>query len=267
MNYAIDINTHNARLGQWGPWIAANDPTLTKYDYSDVIAGFQAEEQYIVAVNAAAAPELNRVDMVFGGLMALAAAPASIPLIASGSATGAAVGGLALAADLNHASGIGAAFTGQDRLALDYVFRGASDGLDRAALVGGFAHGAWSLRGLITSRSTIARAGDAATDFRSGSFSISDWSGYPAGVSRPQGPFRLLEGAEYTSARNAANNANAVMRREQGLVGQLVDVHEIQPVKFGGSPTDPANKVILLRDVHRQQVTPWWNQLQKGLGY
>lgn len=76
-----------------------------------------------------------------------------------------------------------------------------------------------------------------------------------------------MEGAEYDAARTAANRANAAIRREQGLVGRPVEVHEIQPVKFGGSPTDPANKVILPRDVHRQQITPWWNQMQKDLGY
>ena len=67
---------------------------------------------------------------------------------------------------------------------------------------------------------------------------------------------RSHEGAEYDAARSAANAANGTIRREQGLVGQAVDVHEIQPVKFGGSATDPANKVVLPRDVHRQQVTP-----------
>ena len=51
----------------------------------------------------------------------------------------------------------------------------------------------------------------------------------------------------------------------QGLNGQPVDIHEVQPVKFGGSPTDPANKVILDRTLHRQQVTPWWNQFQRNL--
>ncbi|WLI06909.1 Hint domain-containing protein [Pseudomonas sp. FP597] len=105
-----------------------------------------------------------------------------------------------------------------------------------------------------------------AIDLPEGSFSISDWTGYPAGVPVPQGPFRLLEGAEYNAARNAANKANSTFRREQGLIGEPVDVHEINPVKFGGSPTESTNKVILPRDVHRQQVTPWWNQLQKDLG-
>lgn len=112
-----------------------------------------------------------------------------------------------------------------------------------------------------------AREVGSVSDFPTGSFSISDWSGYPAGVPRPQGPFRMVEGAEYDAARKAANKANASIRREQGLVGQPVDVHEVQPVKFGGSPTDPANKVVLPRDTHRQQVTPWWNQLQKDLDY
>ncbi len=103
------------------------------------------------------------------------------------------------------------------------------------------------------------------TTVKPGEFSIVDWTGYPAGVPRPQGPFRLIEGSEYEAARDAANAANSAIRREQGLVGKPVDVHEIKPVKFDGSPTDPANKVVLPRDIHRQQVTPWWNRLQRDI--
>jgi len=99
----------------------------------------------------------------------------------------------------------------------------------------------------------------------SGSFSIIDWQGYPNGVPMPDGPFQLLEGAEYAAARKAANAANSSIRRDQGLVGQPVDVHEVQPVKFGGSPTDPENKVVIPRDLHRQQVTPWWNRLMRDI--
>ena len=88
-----------------------------------------------------------------------------------------------------------------------------------------------------------------------GSFSIFDWSGYPVGVPKPEGPFRLLEGAEYETARDTANVANSAIRRQEGLVGQQVDIHEIKPVKFGGSPTDLANKVILPRDLHRRRYT------------
>lgn len=99
-----------------------------------------------------------------------------------------------------------------------------------------------------------------------GEFSIVDWNGYPAGIPKPQGPFRLVEGAEYDAARKAANQANNQIRQTNNLRGQPVDVHEVQAVKFGGSPTDPSNKVIIDRTLHRQEVTPWWNQLQKDLG-
>jgi hypothetical protein len=107
---------------------------------------------------------------------------------------------------------------------------------------------------------------DTFTDSKQGDFSISDWSGYPDGVPRPDGPFNLVEGADYDAARKAANAANNKIRQTQGLRGQPVDVHEVKPVKFGGSPTDPANKVILDRTKHRKEVTPWWNKLQKAVG-
>jgi hypothetical protein len=42
-------------------------------------------------------------------------------------------------------------------------------------------------------------------------------------------------------------------------------IHEIKPVKFGGSPTNPANKIVIPRIVHEQQFTPWWNQLRRDL--
>jgi hypothetical protein len=64
----------------------------------------------------------------------------------------------------------------------------------------------------------------------------------------------------------AANSANRAFRQEQGFVNQPVDIHEIQPIKFGGNPTDSANKIVLPRNFHRQQVTPWWNQLLRDLG-
>lgn len=111
------------------------------------------------------------------------------------------------------------------------------------------------------------RATGRATPCVVGRFSISDWPAYLAGVPRRRSPFRLVEGAEYDAARTAANKASASVRREQGLIGQPVDVHEVQLVKLGSSPTDPANKVVLPRDAHRQQVTPWWNPSQKDLGY
>ena len=100
---------------------------------------------------------------------------------------------------------------------------------------------------------------------KEGSFSITDWTGYPSGVPRPTGPVQLIEGTEYENARDEANKENARIRRQENLKGQKVDIHEVQPIKFNGSPTDPANKAILPRDLHRQQLTPWWNQLQKDV--
>ena len=96
-----------------------------------------------------------------------------------------------------------------------------------------------------------------------GSFSIVDWSGYPANLPKPTGPFRLLEGAEYDAARAAANQANRVIHGADSALDGL-QVHEIQPVKFGGSPTDPLSKIALTPQQHAT-VTTWWNQLQRDI--
>ena len=95
-------------------------------------------------------------------------------------------------------------------------------------------------------------------------FSIKNWSGYPQGVPKPSGPYRILEEAEYDAARNAANNANRALRNAQDLAGH--ELHEIHPVKFGGDPIDPANKLPMTRGDH-SAVTTWWNGLQKAIGY
>jgi filamentous hemagglutinin len=98
-----------------------------------------------------------------------------------------------------------------------------------------------------------------------GSFSIIDWSHYPEGLRKPEGPFRLLDEDQYEVARNAANKANAALRRAdpESYVGK--EIHEVHPVRFGGSPTDLANKVPLPTQFHRQEVTPWWNRLQSAV--
>ena len=107
-----------------------------------------------------------------------------------------------------------------------------------------------------------SRAGRAAEELslarkaKPGEFNIIDWKGYPDRVPKPQGPFRLVEGVEYDIARKAANTANNKMRKTNNLRGLLIDIHEVKPVKFGGSPINPGNKVILDRNLHRQQVTP-----------
>jgi hypothetical protein len=96
-----------------------------------------------------------------------------------------------------------------------------------------------------------------------GGFKIGNWEGYPAGLPKPPGPFNLLEGAEYEKAREAANAANRAMHlADESLAGQ--QIHEIQPVKFGGSPTDPANKIPLTPQQHAPATT-WWNRLRDYL--
>ncbi len=90
-----------------------------------------------------------------------------------------------------------------------------------------------------------------------------DWSDYPKGVPRPKGTFRLLEGQEYATAARLKKNANRVLRRSDPAKwgkGKDFHVHEIQPVKFGGSPTDIANKMVVERKLH-DQITAFWNKL------
>jgi len=90
------------------------------------------------------------------------------------------------------------------------------------------------------------------------------WADFPAGVPRPTGPINLLEGVTYDAARQAANNINRKLNRGFRLGQANYDVHEIVPVKFGGSPTDLANKVGLPRPYHRQ-VSAWFTRLQRLL--
>jgi hypothetical protein len=79
-----------------------------------------------------------------------------------------------------------------------------------------------------------------------GSFSIINWQGYPTvgNVPKPTGPFRLLQDAEYAAARASADTANRALHIANPQWGGM-QLHEIHPVKFGGSPVDPANKIVL----------------------
>ena len=43
-----------------------------------------------------------------------------------------------------------------------------------------------------------------------------------------------------------------------------MDIHEITPVKFGGSPTSIDNKMFLDRKFHQSKVTPFWNKIMWG---
>jgi hypothetical protein len=107
---------------------------------------------------------------------------------------------------------------------------------------------------------TAARAENS---FAEGSFSVFNWNGYPTGGVKPIGPFRLLEDAEYQSARKLANSTNATMRRATPEVFKGLQIHEIHPVKFGGSPTDVSNKLFLTPSQHAQ-YTNFWNILMRS---
>lgn len=100
-------------------------------------------------------------------------------------------------------------------------------------------------------------------NFKPGTFSISDWTGYPESYIRPEGPFRLLQGEEYKIARRIADKTNRGLHiQNPGLKG--LQIHEIHPVKFGGSPTDSANKVVLTPAQHHR-FNVFWKTLQKSI--
>lgn len=120
-----------------------------------------------------------------------------------------------------------------------------------------------SLGAIAARDATEAAEGVAPDVYPDGSFSITDWEEYPEGLPKPEGPFRLLEGDEYIASRNAANQANRAMHAADPSLDGL-QIHEIQPVKFGGSPTDPLNKISLTQAEHTPATT-WWYQLWRDL--
>ena len=61
------------------------------------------------------------------------------------------------------------------------------------------------------------------------------------------------------AAEGAANNANrAIYRAAPELAGR--QIHEIQPVQFGGSPTALSNKMAVTPATH-QAYSAWWADL------
>jgi hypothetical protein len=95
--------------------------------------------------------------------------------------------------------------------------------------------------------------------FKEGSFSISDWAGYPNQIPQPTGPFRLLPRQEYKTARDAANRINRKTRDANPAAFIGKQIHEIHPVKFGGDPVGKANKITLSIADH-DQVSRWWER-------
>lgn len=94
-----------------------------------------------------------------------------------------------------------------------------------------------------------------------GSIEITDWEGYPENGIKPDGELKLIDGDDYSNARRAANSENTkIHRNDPSLKGK--QIHEVQPVKFSGSPTDHANKIALSPKEHAQ-YTKFWRAIQR----
>ena len=160
-------------------------------------------------------------------------------------------------------AGCGAAASAAGNALQQYAYTGSVDvsQVGLSALIG--AVGAPVLGKVSGSVGLVFRSGPAA-DATGDGIRIADWSGYPESLLKPTGPFNLLSGDEYAAARAAANSANRALRAEAdgGLDG--LQIHEIQPVKWGGDPTDIANKLAIPPELH-YEVTAWWNALQRAL--
>ena len=105
--------------------------------------------------------------------------------------------------------------------------------------------------------------GEPSVDYTQVEFSVSNWIGYPEEVPTATGPMRVVEGEEYRINRKLANRSNEKSHRDDpSLEGK--HIHEIKPVKLGGSPTDPANKLAVSVDLH-MRLNKWWAKLLKEI--
>jgi len=142
-------------------------------------------------------------------------------------------------------------------------FSGATSGFGMGLMTGsisGYQYARDNHLGLWSGRST-----DPPLPLAHGTFSISNWDGYPniQGVPKPAGPFRLLEGQEYKDARVSANNANDAIKQKYPQT-RGYDIHEIHPIKFGGSPTDINNKILLFKPEH-YKFSSFWLKMQRQI--
>ena len=80
---------------------------------------------------------------------------------------------------------------------------------------------------------------------------IDNWEELFPDIPKPDGPIKIkpLEGEEYENVRKEANTANRKIHEEHPEYDGM-EIHEIIPVKQGGSPTDPENKVALTPERH-----------------
>lgn len=147
----------------------------------------------------------------------------------------------------------------------------SSDSLSRyAASGGGGAGGSFGDGGggIDNGGSSIVAPGlSAVQPGETGAFSISDWSGYPSSLPRPSGPFRILQGEEYTKALSQAATGRYKYRDKHSEDAVGKDAHHIHPVKFGGDPIDPSNFVLLTPEEHKLYSDWWAERLAKAKQY
>jgi hypothetical protein len=67
---------------------------------------------------------------------------------------------------------------------------------------------------------------------------------------------------EYDESRYAADRINEKLHDLDPETYEGKHIHEIHPIKFGGSPTDLTNKIALSPKDH-YAVNVWWRQLQR----
>ena len=84
-----------------------------------------------------------------------------------------------------------------------------------------------------------------------GEIEITDWDGYPEGGPKPDGKLKLQSKEDMKALVKQKNVANRKYHRLHPECKGM-DIHEIHPVKFGGSPTDFNNKIPLDPTAHDQ---------------
>ena len=156
---------------------------------------------------------------------------------------------------------------------LDFLANGSREGLTSAELADALLvsrkvgyEDVWDLRNVGDALESGSSSIVEIVDEEKGTFIIKDWSDYPddyVPVPDQNKVWTFLEGDEYNSARDSANIFNRNMRAaDPYYANNGLEIHEIEPVKMGGSPTDINNKTAIQSQVHRRYVTPWWNKIR-----
>ena len=105
---------------------------------------------------------------------------------------------------------------------------------------------------------------DDLASIQEGDFSVINWDGYPDGPApRSSGPFNLISKEEYDIARRLANSTNQRLQRNNPQWKGL-HIHEIHPVRFGGSPTAESNKIALPPTEH-YVYNKFWDKVRRSV--